>query len=50
MGSGPSIDPHPTGSLSVEEGRAAHTEPFPVLGALLGSLLPLFCFLFMTVL
>lgn len=33
MGSGPSIDPHPTGSLSVEEGRAAHTEPFPCAGS-----------------
>lgn len=33
IGSGPPIDPHPTGSLSVEEGRAAHTEPFPCAGS-----------------
>lgn len=33
MGSGPPTDPHPTGSLSVEEGKAAHTEPFPCAGS-----------------
>lgn len=33
MGSGPPTDPHPASSLSVEEGRAAHTMPFLCAGS-----------------